>query len=89
MPVPYIIYGEGKTLLVAANPYDHDVEMQISIPQGIVSPDGEDVILRDVWRKKGGEQRLTEESTFRVTIPRDYISGGGLSVWDIKMGSKK
>lgn len=85
MPVPYIIYGKGQALLVAANPYDDEAQLDIRIPREVIGAnEKDDVVLKDIWNKKGGKMRLSTDGIIHINITRDHIAGGGLSVFEIK-----
>ena len=84
LPVPYLIYNDERALLVAANPYDSDVELQVKIPTGGTGwlASGQ-LCLKDVWNRKGGIEHHPAGHDFKLKIAGDRQSKGGLSVWEI------
>ena len=78
----------GETLRLVKdkdNPYDDEAQLDIRIPREVIGAnEKDDVVLKDIWNKKGGKMRLSTDGIIHINITRDHIAGGGLSVFEIK-----
>ncbi len=84
-PVPYILHGGGKAVLVAANPTDSDIELDLAIPfDAIGMHSAADVVLTDVWNRDGRVAVPAADGSVRLPIRRDRVARGGIGVWEIQ-----
>ncbi len=84
IPTPYLYYNNERALLVAANPYDYDVELQIEIPiRDIWEKPADKLILKDVWGNKRHIEDIPSNGNIKIKIRKDHIYRGGLAVWEI------
>ena len=84
IPTPYLYYNNDRALLVAANPYDYDVEIQIEIPiQEIWNVSADKIMLKDVWGNKSHIEDISSNGNIKIKIRKDHIYRGGLAVWEI------
>ncbi len=84
IPVPYLYYNDERALIVAANPYDYDMELQIDIPlQEIWNVSADKLKLKDVWSNKGHIEDIPSNGNIKIKLRKDHISRGGLAVWEI------
>ncbi len=84
LPVPYIISNGKKALLIAGNPLDFDVEINLNIDEESLGIDlkKERLKITELWpdEKSSCIMSIKELSKFSCTIPADGKAGGGLQV---------
>ena len=81
VPVPYLVYNRTRALLVAGNPTDSDVTLEVTLP---LEKLGRPVTaLKDVWSGSGLVLKPDAEGMVRLAIPKDRQPRGGLAVFEL------
>lgn len=85
VPVPYVLWGEGRAILVAGNRSDRDARVTAELPLKTAGLGGAAKIrVTDLWN--GGERTITaqEAAAFAFPVKRDKVAGGGLAVFRLE-----
>lgn len=83
VPVPYVLFKDGKSVLVAGNPTSRDVDLLVRLPfEKMGRGNAEGVALRDVWNDGGAAVKPDARGWYRIHVPHDRVARGGLAVYE-------
>lgn len=84
IPVPYILSNGKRALLVVANPTEGILKAQLTIrAEQLGLPKGtKSVRMTELWptEAKPVEIKLSKLSKYKISLPPDFVPGGGLHV---------
>ena len=84
LPIPYIISNGKRALLVAGNPTENDVDVELNFTNEQLAFPSSTTNIRTtiLWAEEKPSERITvkELSAFRCTVPGDCKPGGGLHI---------
>lgn len=90
LPKPYMLINDQHALLVAANPGDHEIDLQLWLTTEDLSAFGNPrkIEIQPIWPQDGrsSRMRLRKIEPIRISIPADYQPGGGLAILHIIPG---